>query len=170
MSELSLNWADWVLIAIISVSSLISIKRGFFKEAISLAIWVSAFFVAVTFHERLAVLLQDSVSSVSLRYMLSFGLLFAMTLIVGSMVNYLMSELVRMTGLTGTDRAMGMVFGMARGVIIVMALLIFAPMVIPVDQDPWWKQSVLIPQFLLMEFWCRDTFSQLMAWVGGLIP
>lgn len=170
MSELSLNWADWVLVTIVSVSSLISIKRGFFKEAISLAIWVLAFFVAVGFHERLAVLLQDSVSSISLRYMISFGLLFVMTLVVGSMVNYLMSELVRMTGLTGTDRAMGMVFGMARGVIIVMALLIFAPMVIPVQQDPWWNDSVLIPQFLLMEFWCRDTFAQLMAWVSGLIP
>ena len=169
MSELSLNWADWTLVAIILVSSMISIKRGFFKEAISLAIWVLAFFVAVGFHERLAVLLQDSVSSASLRYMISFGLLFAMTLIVGSLVNYLISELVRMTGLTGTDRAMGMVFGMARGVIIVMALLIFVPMVIPVNKDPWWNESVLIPQFLLMEFWCRDTFSQLMAWVGGLI-
>ncbi len=156
-----MNWVDWVIVAIIAVSSLISIKRGFVKEAISLLIWALAFFVAVAFHEKLAVLLQESIESPSVRYMVSFGLLFAATLIVGSMVNYLVGELVRMTGLTGTDRLFGMVFGLARGVIVVMALLIFLPMLVPVEQEQWWHQSQLVPQFLLIEQWFRDSFSQL---------
>lgn len=167
MTEITFNWADWVLLAIIGVSSLISIKRGFFKEAISLVVWALAFFVAVTFNERLAVLLEEAIATASIRHLVAFGALFALTLIVGSMVNYLFSELVKMTGLTGTDRALGMVFGLARGVIIVMAVLIFLPMIVPVQQDAWWRDSVLIPEFLLMETWCRDTFSQLMNWVGS---
>jgi membrane protein required for colicin V production len=98
----------------------------------------------------------------------AFVLLFGLTLIVGSMVNYLFYELVKMTGLTGTDRALGVVFGLARGVIIVMALLIFLPMLMPVQQDSWWQESILIPQFLLMETWSRETFSQITGWLSQL--
>jgi membrane protein required for colicin V production len=165
-----MNWADWSIVAIITVSSLLSVKRGFVKEAISLAIWGLAFFVAVAFHERLAVLLHDSIDSASLRYLLSFAALFAATLVVGSMVNYLLGELVKMTGLSGTDRLFGMAFGLARGVIVVMAILILAPMAFPVDQDAWWQQSILIPQFLLIEQWCKDLFALLLELFGRLIP
>ena len=165
-----MNWADWTIVAIIGVSSLISIKRGFVKEAISLAIWALAFFVAVAFDDRLAVLLEHLVDSASLRFMVSFAALFAATFVVGSMVNYLLGELVRMTGLSGADRLFGMAFGLARGVIVIMALLIMLPMAFPVQQDQWWHQSLLIPQFLLIEQWCIDTFAMLLALAGQLAP
>lgn len=165
-----MNWADWTLVAIIAISSLISIKRGFVKEAISLAIWALAFFIAVAFDDRLAVLLQGLIDSASLRVLISFVALFAATLVVGSMVNYLLGELVRMTGLSGTDRLFGMAFGLARGIIVVMAVLILVPSIFPVHQDRWWQQSLLIPHFLLMEQWCRDTFSSLLSLVGRLLP
>ena len=161
-----MNWADWTIVAIIGISSLISIKRGFVKEAISLAIWALAFFVAVAFADRLALLLQDRVESASFRFMISFAALFVATFVVGSMVNYLLGELVRMTGLSGADRLFGMAFGLARGVIIIMAVLILLPMAFPVEQDRWWQQSLLIPQFLLIDQWCKDTFSMLLEWAG----
>ena len=161
-----MNWADWAIVAIITISSLLSIKRGFVKEAISLAIWALAFFVSVAFHERLAVLLQSSISSASLRYLVSFVSLFAATLIVGAMVKHLASELVKMTGLRGTDRLFGMAFGCVRGIIVVMALLILSPMVIPVNNDSWWQQSLLIPHFLLIEHWCKDSFAFLINFVS----
>ena len=165
-----MNWADWAVAAIIGISSLISIKRGFVKEAISLAIWALAFFVAVAFDDRLAVLLQDFVDSASLRFVLAFAALFVATFVVGSMVNYLLGELVRMTGLSGADRLFGMAFGLARGVIIVMALLILVPMAFPVNEDIWWQQSQLIPPFLLLEQWCRDSFAFLLDMAGRLMP
>lgn len=165
-----MNWADWIIVAIIGISCLISIKRGFVKEAISLAIWALAFFVAVAFDDRLAVLFQGSIESASLRFVLAFGLLFVATLVVGAMFNYLLGELVKITGLSGTDRLLGMVFGLARGLIVIMALLITLPMVVPVNQDLWWNQSVLIPQLLLMEHWCKDTFSMLIEFAGQFLP
>lgn len=164
-----MNWADWVIVVIVAVSSLISLRRGFVKEAFSLVVWALAFVVAMTFADRLAVLMDDVIATASLRYIASFALLFALTLIVGSMVNHLLGELVRMTGLSGTDRLLGMVFGMARGVIVVMAILILAPMLFPVEQDRWWHQSVFIPQLLLVEHWFRDTFDALVSWVNRLI-
>jgi membrane protein required for colicin V production len=164
-----MNWADWTIIAIIGISSLISISRGFVKEAISLAIWGLAFFVAVAFHERLAVLLKDTVQSASLRYMISYTTLFIATFIVGAMVKHLIGELVKITGLRGTDRLFGMVFGITRGAIIIMALLILLPMGFPVEQDVWWQQSLLIPHFLLVEQWSIDTFNMVIDFLTGLL-
>ncbi len=156
-----MNWADWTILVILAVSGLISIKRGFIKEALSLVIWAAAFVVAMLFRDQMTVLLMDSIQTPSLRQAVAFGVLFLGTLIVGSMVNYLLGELVRMTGLSGTDRLLGMLFGLARGAIVVMAILIFLPRVLPVAQDPWWQQSVLIPQFLTFEDWSRQTASYL---------
>lgn len=163
-----MNWADWTIVAIVGISSLISLTRGFVREAISLAIWALAFFIALSFHERLAVLLQDSVQSASLRYILSFAALFVATLIFGSMVKYLLAELVKVAGLRSTDRLLGTVFGLGRGIIIVMAILLLLPMVIPVDEDVWWQQSLLIPEFLLLEQWSRDTFSALLEFFSTI--
>ena len=165
-----MNWADWTIVTIISFSCLVSIARGFVKEAISLVIWGFAFVVAVTFQERLAVLFESSVNSVSIRYLLSFVVLFVATLVVGALVKYLLGQLVKMTGLSSTDRLFGMAFGLARGVIIVMAILILSPLAVPVDQDIWWQQSLLIPQFLLMEQWCKDTFEIVLSFFERLIP
>jgi len=62
----SLNWADWTLIIIIMLSSLMSLKRGFIKEALSLATWVVAFIVARTFHTHFQTLLLDAVDEPTL--------------------------------------------------------------------------------------------------------
>lgn len=160
-----MNWADWAIVAILMVSTLISLKRGFVKEALSLLIWVAAFVVAMLFRGQLAILLADSIPTPSVREVVSFGILFASTLIVGAMVNYLIGELVKMTGLSGTDRLFGMVFGLARGSLIVLAILILLPGIIPVDQDPWWRESTLIPHFLMMDEWARKTSSDLWAFI-----
>lgn len=165
-----MNWADWTIVVIVAISSLISIKRGFVKEALSLAVWALAFFVSVAFHEKMAVLLQGAIESVSLRYLAAFASLFVASFVVGAMVKHLLAELVKMTGLSGTDRLFGMAFGLARGVIVVMAILILLPMAFPVQQDVWWQQSLLIPQFLLIEHWCKDTFALVTHFIAGLLP
>ena len=164
-----MNWADWVIIAILVVSSLISLKRGFVKEALSMANWVLAFIVAMTFGEQLSSLLVDHISTPSVRDMLSFAILFAATLIVGAMVNYLVSEVVRMTGLGGTDRLFGMIFGLVRGFIVVMAILLIVPGIVPINEDEWWTSSAMIPHLLEFEDWCRAVAREFTSAVGGLL-
>ena len=158
-----MNWADWIIVGILGVSCLIGVKRGLVKEALSLLCWVAAFLVAMTFHKPLASLLVDTVQSPSVRLMVSFGGLFVLTLIVGALVNYLIGELVRITGLSGTDRLLGMLFGLARGGAVVLAILLLLPRLVPVDQDIWWRQSVLIPHFIAMEGWASSIWSDLSA-------
>ncbi|WP_188151177.1 CvpA family protein [Teredinibacter waterburyi] len=164
-----MNSADWVIIAILVVSSLISLKRGFVKEALSMANWVLAFFVAMTFSNQLSALLASQITTPSVREMVAFGVLFAATLIVGAMVNYLIGELVRMTGLSGTDRLFGMIFGLLRGFVVVMAVLIIVPGVVPIDQDSWWQESTMIPHLLEFEDWCRAAAAELTSLATNLI-
>ena len=164
-----MNWADWAILAIIVVSSLISLKRGFVKEALSMANWVLAFFLAMTFRDPLASLMVDHIATPSLREMLAFTLLFAATLVVGAMVNYLIGELVRMTGLSGTDRLFGTIFGAVRGFVVVMAFILMAPSVVPVDQDAWWQESALIPQLLEFEGWCVAMVNEIKALASSLM-
>lgn len=160
-----MNWADWSILGILALSSLISLKRGFVKEALSMLNWVLAFFVAVTFRDQLSVLLAEQIATPSVRDIVAFGVLFAMTLIVGAMVNYLIGEMVRMTGLSGTDRLFGTLFGLVRGLVVVMAILLLVPPIIPIDQDSWWQESALIPQFLEFDDWARQTARQLTSMV-----
>jgi len=160
-----MNWADWCIVGVLSVSCLISIKRGFVKEAMSLAVWVAAFIIASVFDDRLAFLLTDLIPTPSLRAMTAFAILFVATLLVGAMVNYLIGELVRITGLSGTDRLFGMVFGLVRGALVVLAVVILLPMLIPVNEDLWWQESALIPRFLVFEAWTRATTDQVLQWI-----
>ena len=164
LDQFGYNWADWCIVVIVAISALISIVRGFVKEALSLLVWVLAFVVAFFFAERLAPLLTNLVSLPSLRYVAAFAALFVATLIVGSLINYLIGQLVKMTGLSGIDRLLGMMFGVCRGVLIALLVLIFVPKILPVQQDPWWQQSRLIPKILVLETWARRTASSMSDW------
>jgi len=146
---------DWAIIAVVAISALISIKRGFVKEALSLATWIAAFIIAQYFSGHLDVLLKQWIETPSARFGAAFGLLFAATLIVGAMINNLVGEMVKATGLTGTDRMFGVVFGVTRGLILVTTA-IYGLQMLPVSQDPWWKESVFIPHFELMVAWSKD--------------
>jgi membrane protein required for colicin V production len=147
-------WVDWVILGIFGLSSLIGLIRGLVKEAMSLVVWALALFVASHFKAQAAVLLEQYIQTPSLREMAAFGGLFVATLFIGALVNFVLGQIVKMTGLGGTDRILGALFGAARGFLVVMA-------VIPIDKDNWWHQSRLIPEFQAFEDSARSIFSQM---------
>jgi len=163
-----MNWADLAIVGILLVWSLLSLKRGLVKEALSVAGWVAAFVIAMLFSGSLATLLANSIESPSVREMVAFAVLFAATLIVSAMANYLIGEVVKMTGLSGTDRLFGMLFGLLRGFIVVMALLLLLPPLVPINQEVWWRESLLIPHFMSMEGWCRSIASSVIEFFQNL--
>jgi len=156
---------DMGIVGIIAVSALISLIRGFVKEAMSLVIWVIAFAVAMNFQEPLAEHLVSFIGLASIRQLVAWGGLFVGTLLLGSMANFLLGKLVSSTGLSGTDRTLGLVFGIFRGLLIVLALVIILPQAVPVDQDPWWIESSLIPILQGFETWGRDVMAAITSFL-----
>lgn len=150
-----MNWIDYAILVVILLSAVISLIRGFVKEAISLAIWFSAFFIASQFYEDLAAYLTK-LDDLMIRNGVAIAILFVSTLVIGGLVNYLISQLVQFTGLTGTDRALGLVFGALRGILIVSAILFFLDTFTPLSSSTWWGTSVLIPEFSLIIEWFFD--------------
>ena len=147
-------WVDYVIIGIIVLSSGISIVRGFIKEVLSLVSWALSFWVALTFSPNLSTLLVDYIASPSIRLFAAFFALFIVTLIIGALINHLISTLVEKTGLTGTDRALGVIFGLLRGAAIVTLLVLIAGAT-PMPSDSWWKNSLLIEHFEALAIWAR---------------
>ncbi len=139
-------WIDIAILAIIAVSAVISVLRGLIKEVLSLVAWVLAIWVGISFTEPVAQLFVGYVSYPSARSFLAFLALFITTLIVMGIANHLIGKLVTSTGLSGTDRALGIVFGIMRGGAIVAVLVLLAGFT-PVPQDPWWKESIFIGHF-----------------------
>ena len=153
-----MNWADYLIVIIIALSMLIGLWRGLLREVISLATWIAAFAIAFLFAEDGATHLMPYIDVPSLRAAAAFGGLFLATLLLGGLVGILASYLVDYTGLTGTDRVLGMVFGLGRGAIMI-AILVLAAGLTPMPRDPWWQQSLLVPHF-------QDTA----LWLRGLLP
>ena len=157
-------WTDWLIIGIVAVSSLLSLKRGFIREALSLVTWVSAFIVARLFATSLSTYLVGYVETPSLRMLAAFAALFVLTLIVGALVGKLITALVSATGLSATDRILGMGFGAVRGGLVVVVIVALLGLT-PATEDQWWKDSQLIPHFVLMEEWTKETAKE----IGGVI-
>jgi membrane protein required for colicin V production len=147
-----MNWIDYGIIGVIVLSAIISLVRGFVKEAISLTIWISAFFIASQFYPALSTFFTQ-IDDTMLRNGVAIAALFVSTLVLGGLVNYLISQLVEFTGLTGTDRALGLVFGAARGVLIVSALLFFLDTFTPFSKSTIWGASLLVPEFSIVIEW-----------------
>ncbi|GAC31462.1 CvpA family protein [Paraglaciecola polaris] len=147
-----MNWIDYAIIGVILLSTVISLIRGFVKEAISLAVWFCAFFIASRFYADLATFLT-SIDDQTIRNGVAIAILFVVTLILGGLLNYLISQLVHYTGLSGTDRALGAIFGVLRGVLIVSALLFFLDTFTPLADASAWQTSLLIPEFSLVIEW-----------------
>jgi membrane protein required for colicin V production len=155
-------WVDYVLLAIVLISALISLARGFVREAFSLAIWVLAFWISWSFFRELQVHFQPWVESPTVRLGAAFALLMTATLIIGGMVNYLIIQLIERTGMSGTDRFIGMIFGMARGVLLNAILILLAGLT-TLPQESWWKASQLIPYFQELALWLKSLLPEDLA-------
>ena len=137
---------DVILIVVIFLSALFSLIRGFVKESISLATWVIAIWLAATFAPKLADVLPLSIESEAVRQAIGFGVLFILSLVVGAVVNMLVSQVVKKTGLSTADRVFGVAFGALRGGLIIVVFVVIGGMT-PLPESDWWQSSVLLQWF-----------------------
>ena len=153
-----MTWPDYAIMGAIAISILVGALRGFMKEVFSLVVWATAFIIAYQYGGDVAALMDDHIALASARTAMGFTGLFIVVLLIGGLLNYLVGRLVESTGLNGTDRLLGGVFGAARGLALVVAVLLIAGFT-PIPADPWWKDSQMIQR--LMPF---------IEWSSGFLP
>ena len=142
-------WIDYAILAIVGISMLISLFRGFVREAISLLGLIVAIWVAITFMDEASVFVEPYIEAPSLARAACFIGLFLAVLVITALVNMFAGLVVDKSGLSGTDRVLGMVFGAVRGAIIVAVLVLLAG-ITSMPQDPWWRESALIRHFEIL--------------------
>ena len=157
-ASVAMVWVDYVIPIIILVSALFSLMRGFVREALSLVGWIAAFWLALRYSNALVELFLASITVPSLRIVTAFTILFVLTLMLSGLINHLAGHLVLRTGLTGTDRTIGVVFGLARGAVVVSILVLLAGLT-SLPQDPWWEKSLLIGYFQQIAVWMQTNVA-----------
>lgn len=145
-------WIDYVIISIIGLSSLMSLKRGFISEVLSLMIWICTFYIVSHFYQYLSIYLIRF-ENTFIRQGISIGILFIVTLVVGAIINFFISSLVMSTGLSGINRFLGICFGVLRGVFIVSFILFFLDVCTDFSHSVDWQNSLLIPKFSEIIIW-----------------
>lgn len=145
-------WIDYAILGLIGISLIIGLFRGLIREAFALVTWGLAAWIGFTFSSPFSSLLESSIDIPSARIATAFVLLFILTLIVGAIINKLLSALISKTGLTGTDRLAGLLFGVARGVLLVIILVMLAGLT-PMPESSWWHESQLLPHFQVLASW-----------------
>lgn len=135
---------DYVLLFLLIGSMLVSLTRGLVREMISLVSWIVAFYVALHYGDVLAPWLPQAISGEVLRVIVAFVVLFIGTRIVMVLLAKLASLVVQASGLTFMDRLLGALFGLAKGALIALALVLLCGMT-KIPQQPFWKNAMFSP-------------------------
>lgn len=156
--------ADAVIAAVVLISAVFGLMRGLVKEVLALVIWVGAAFLGMTLGPTLAAWV-DLALSTRLRNAIGFGAVFVVVLVFGAFLQRFVHGLVRSTGLSGTDRTLGLAFGALRGVAVVLvALILLRPFA---AERAWWSESVLAPPLLTLEGDLRELANAVLDAFGA---
>lgn len=140
-----MNAVDIFIAALIVVSLLIGWRRGFLREVLSLVSWVAALVAAVRFAEPLGAQFAGVIAQELLQVIAAFTLIFVVVLFAFSYLSHRLCLWLAVSGVTGVDRTLGILFGVARGVLIVTALLLVAWFIN--FGEAWLQESRLVPYF-----------------------
>lgn len=144
-----------IIIALAIVGSIvIGFMRGFVKEAISVATLVIAIWAALYFGPAVGDVAQSWISSEEMQMWFGRILVFAIILLIGGLLGWGISKLIRLSVLSAMDRTLGSVFGTLRGVLLV-SLAIVGGQFTGLDNDDWWMKSRLIPPLEVVADWIK---------------
>jgi len=137
-----MTWFDYTVIAIVILSVLLGWWRGLVYEVLALLGWVAACVVARLFAAKAAPYMPAVLGAEAVRIVVAFAALFIGTLIIGGVVAWMLSKLVKWVGLGWMDVLLGGLFGVLRGVLAVLALVLLAGLT-GLPKEPFWRNAAL---------------------------
>ncbi|MGJ3495134.1 Pur regulon 18 kDa protein [Piscirickettsia salmonis] len=151
---MSLNWVDIVLLAIVGISTVLSLARGFVRELLSLLVWAGAFLGAMRYAPQFADRFHYFSKLPSVQYAISYICIFLAILLLGMLIAAILVRLVQKSELDLTDRLLGVIFGAARGLLLVM-LIVFAVNATDFAKQSDWLGARLVPYLTQTVQWTR---------------
>ena len=127
MEALGLNIADWFILVVLTASGLISLARGFTKEFLSLFLWIVAFVAAVSLEFLATPKINEYVGNPEISKILSYVVVFMICIILGGIVIKFIGTLIKWSGASGFDKFLGVLFGLARGSIVLFVIFLILP-------------------------------------------
>lgn len=137
---------DYAVLVIIGLSVLFGVMRGLVREVMSLVAWIAAFVAANFLAAEVAALLPQGWATEELRLLVGFMVVFLIVLVIMSILAILASKLVKSAGLAWEDRALGGGFGLARGLLVVIILVLLAGLT-SLPRQPAWRNAALSGPF-----------------------
>jgi membrane protein required for colicin V production len=154
---------DYVVLVIVGLSVIFSVWRGAIREVFALAAWIAAFFAAQAYAGTLAAYLPDAIPNASLRLLSGFVIVFLTVLVLTAVVAFAISKIVRAVGLGPVDRGIGAIFGLLRGMLVVLVLVLLCGLT-SAPQHPVWREAMLSPPLEAMAVsvrpWLPEDLSQ----------
>lgn len=142
-----MNVADIVILAVLALSALLGLLHGFVSELLSLLCWVAAFWVAWAFGPQVAAFYGTWWHEPAGCLIAGYVTCFLGVLIVGALLGWALRGLMKRGGLGGGDRFLGLLFGLARGVLLVTFVVLMLGFTKVPRDAAWWRQSMLLPAF-----------------------
>jgi membrane protein required for colicin V production len=149
-----LTGADVLILLVLLGSTVIGLLRGFLREAVSLAFWIAAIWAAWEFGPTVEPHLGGLLADPKIAPWVGRLVILVLVLLIGWVVGMLLSYFTRSMGLGPLDRAIGLLFGILRGMVLV-GLMIIGGELLHLNQETWWQRSKLVPYGETVADWLR---------------
>jgi len=136
---------DWSIVALVLLSLILGVVRGFVREVFSIAGWILGAYLALRYASELGALIPLEIEWPVVKTLVAGVLILAVCVFAAALLGWLARRLLVAVKLSPADRTLGGVFGLARGVLII-ALLVFAARDTQVARQPFWRNSFVLPQ------------------------
>ena len=135
---------DFVFHGVLVLSAAVGMWRGFVSEVIAIVAWIAALFAAWLYAGEVAGMLAGVIAEAGWRHVAAFALVFVGVLLLAAMLRFLLRELLKAAGLGPTDRFFGTLFGIVRGVVIALVLVLLGGLA-GLAQESWWRDALFAP-------------------------
>jgi membrane protein required for colicin V production len=164
--NLDINWIDLAIVCIFGFSIILGLIKGFIRSIVSVLVWIAAIVISMHYGPLIADKFTKVSDDPQTQLILAYSLLFIAVLIIGLVFKIILEAIINFTGLSMTDRIMGALFGIVRGVFIV-TIMVFLMSLSSIAEGQVWKESKLAPAFMDVATWVEnmapDSVKQKMA-------